>query len=199
MALDINGEKSEVGSAVVKPKDWTLFMLRLSSLLATAAATIVMALNNQTKTLVVATVGSTPITATLTAKFQHNPAFVFFVIANGMASLHNLLMIALDFFRHKFNDKGLFLVMIPILDMLNVALASAGDGAAAFMAELGKNGNSHARWNKICDKFGTYCDHGGGALIASFIGLGLLLVVSVLSIIKLLANQKPTNYHVTLP
>lgn len=84
-------------------------------------------------------------------------------------------------------------------EQLNVALASAGDGAAAFMAELGKNGNSHARWNKICDKFGTYCDRGGGALIASFIGLGLLLVVSVLSIIKLLANQKPTNYHVTLP
>ena len=76
MALDINEEKSGVGSAVVKPKDWTLFMLRLSSLLATAAATIVMSLNKQTKTLVVATIGSTPIAATLTAKFQHNPAFV---------------------------------------------------------------------------------------------------------------------------
>ena len=74
-----------------------------------------------------------------------------------------------------------------------MALASAGDGAAAFMSELGKNGNSHARWNKICDKFGGYCDRGGGALIASFIGLALLLVITVLSIIKLLSKPKPTN------
>ncbi|XP_024022841.1 CASP-like protein 1B2 [Morus notabilis] len=195
MAIE-NREKSEIGSgyfAAKPPKDWTLFMLRISSFLATVSATIVMASNKETKTLVVATVGSNPITATLTAKFQQNPAFVFFVIANGLASLHNLLMIAAEFFRHKLNDKGLFLVVIPILDMLNVALASAGDGAAAFMAELGKNGNSHARWNKICDKFGTYCEHGGGALIASFIGLGLLLVVTVLSIIKLVTKPKPAN------
>ena len=76
---------------------------------------------------------------------------------------------------------------------LNVALAAAGDGAATFIAQLGKNGNSHARWNKICDKFGTYCDRGGGAIIASLIGLGLLLVVTVLSIIKLQTKPKPTN------
>lgn len=85
---------------------------------------------------------------------------------------------------------------------LNVALASSGDGAAAFMAELGKNGNSHARWNKICDKFGKYCDRGGGALIASFIGLGLLVVITVLSIIKLVTKPKPANtnnHDVTRP
>ena len=76
---------------------------------------------------------------------------------------------------------------------LNVALAAAGDGAATFIAQLGKNGNSHARWNKICDKFGTYCDRGGGAIIASLIGLGLLLVVTVLSITKLQTKPKPTN------
>lgn len=65
-------------------------------------------------------------------------------------------------------------------------LASAGDGAAAFMSELGRNGNSHARWAKICDKFGTYCNRGGGALIASFIGIILLLIITVMSITKLL-------------
>lgn len=70
-----------------------------------------------------------------------------------------------------------------------VALASSGDGAATFMAQLGKNGNSHARWNKICDKFGKFCDHGGGALIASYVGLLLLVVITVLSIIKLLKTK----------
>lgn len=67
-----------------------------------------------------------------------------------------------------------------------LALASAGDGAATSMSELGRNGNSHAKWNKICDKFETYCKRGGGALIASFIGLVFLLLVTVMSINKLL-------------
>lgn len=51
-------------------------MLRVLAFFATAAATVVMGLNKETKTLVVATVGSTPIKASLTAKFQHTPAFV---------------------------------------------------------------------------------------------------------------------------
>lgn len=67
-----------------------------------------------------------------------------------------------------------------------LALASVGDGAATSMSELGRNGNSHAKWNKICDKFETYCNRGGGALIASFIGLVFLLLVTVMSINKLL-------------
>jgi uncharacterized protein (TIGR01569 family) len=67
-----------------------------------------------------------------------------------------------------------------------MALASAGDGAATFMSELGRNGNSHARWDKICDKFESYCNRGGGALIASFIGFILLLIITVMSIAKLL-------------
>ena len=78
---------------------------------------------------------------------------------------------------------------------MTVALASSGDGAATFMSELGKNGNSHARWDKICDKFEAYCSRGGIALIAAFIGIILLLIISVLSITKLL-NPKRSNHVV---
>lgn len=76
---------------------------------------------------------------------------------------------------------------------MTVVLASGGDGAATFMAELGKNGNSHARWNKICDKFDTFCDHGSGALIASFIGLVILLIINVKSITKLIKPNPAGN------
>ncbi|KAJ1405372.1 Casparian strip membrane protein [Sesbania bispinosa] len=186
-----NEEKVELGfnsvPDVTKPKkDWVLLSLRVVAFLATASATLVMAFNKQTKSLVVATIGSTPITVTLTAKFQHTPAFVFFVIANGIASLHNLVVIAVDVLEPQFDYRGLRLGLIATLDMMTMALASAGDGAATFMSELGKNGNSHARWDKICDKFGAYCNRGGAALIASFIGIILLLIVTVMSITKLL-------------
>lgn len=72
-------EKHEVGFARLragKSVGMTIFVLRLASFLATAAATIVMALNKETKSIVVATIGSNPVTIQLTAKFQHTPAFV---------------------------------------------------------------------------------------------------------------------------
>ncbi|RDX88643.1 hypothetical protein CR513_29735, partial [Mucuna pruriens] len=191
-----NGEKVELGLNSVpeistKPKkDWVLLSLRVVAFLATASATLVMALNKQTKSFVVATVGSTPITATLAAKFNQTPAFVFFVIANGNASLHNLVMIAMDVLGPQYDYKGLRLALIAILDMMTMALASAGDGAATFMSELGRNGNSHARWDKICDKFETYCNRGGAALIVSFIAFILLLIISVMSTIKLLKPNR---------
>lgn len=78
-----------------------------------------------------------------------------------------------------------------VYGQMTVTLVSGGVGAAVFMAELGKNGNSHARWNKICDKFGKFCDQGGGALIASFVAVALLMIINMMSIIAL-RKQKPT-------
>lgn len=74
-----NNAKPEPGPKMVpvtKPKGWVVLVLRLLALAATASATIVMGLNKETKTFVVATVGTTPIKATFSAKFQHTPAFV---------------------------------------------------------------------------------------------------------------------------
>lgn len=85
------------------------------------------------------------------------------------------------------------LVLVLVTWQLNVGMISGGANAAVFMAELGKNGNSHARWDKICDKFGTFCDHGAGALIASFAALVLMLLISGISILKLVKSQNNNN------
>ncbi|KAG2318457.1 hypothetical protein Bca52824_011670 [Brassica carinata] len=171
-------------------KSWKLLLaLRILAIIATLAAAIVMGLNKETKTLVVATIGTIPVKATLTAKFQDTPAFVFFVIANVMVSFHNLLMIALQIFSRKLEYKGFRLLSVAILDMLNATLVSAAANGAVFIAELGKNGNKHAKWNKVCDRFSTYCDHGRGALIAAFSGVLLMLLVSAVSIYRLSINS----------
>ncbi|CAN7027212.1 hypothetical protein BRARA_F03733 [Brassica rapa] len=167
-----------------------LLGLRVLAFLATLSAAIVMGLNKETKTFVVGNVGNTPIKATFTAKFQHTPAFVYFVVANAMVSFHNLLMIALQLFGGKTELTGFRLLSIAILDMLNVTLLSAAANAAGFMAEVGKNGNKHARWDKICDRFATYCDHGAGALIAAFAGVVLMLIISAVSISRLVQPNK---------
>ncbi|AED95122.1 unnamed protein product [Arabidopsis thaliana] len=167
-----------------------LLGLRLLAFSATLSAAIVMGLNKETKTFIVGKVGNTPIQATFTAKFDHTPAFVFFVVANAMVSFHNLLMIALQIFGGKMEFTGFRLLSVAILDMLNVTLISAAANAAAFMAEVGKNGNKHARWDKICDRFATYCDHGAGALIAAFAGVILMLIISAASISRLVQPNK---------
>lgn len=82
---------------------------------------------------------------------------------------------------------------------MNVAIVSGGASAAVFMGQLGRDGNSHARWNKICDKFDGFCDRGGGAMIASFIGLMLMIMICSISIIRLrnhYSNNLPLNSSV---
>ncbi|KAL3616787.1 hypothetical protein CASFOL_039181 [Castilleja foliolosa] len=166
--------------------------LRLLAFLSTLSAMLIMALNKQTKAITVATIGTLPIKATLVAKFQHTPAFVFFVIANGIASLHNLLMLVFSFVGIS-GLKGLAPLAIPILDLINVAIVSGGASAAAFMGQLGRDGNSHARWNKFCDKFDGFCDRGGGAMIASFFGLMIMIVLCSISMFRLRNNLNSNN------
>ncbi|KAK9706991.1 hypothetical protein RND81_07G165900 [Saponaria officinalis] len=184
---------SALSSTVMGNKDTLAGLLRLLGVFATLSATIVMALNKETKTIVVATIGTTSIKATLTAKFQDNPANIFFVVANGLATVHNILALALCVFGKKLDRKGLCFTFISIFDIINVGILAAGASSAAFMADLAKHGNSHAAWNKVCDKFETFCAHGAGALLASFIGLAILLIVTLVSNIRLLQIANKTS------
>jgi len=74
---------------------------------------------------------------------------------------------------------------------INLTVLSAGAASSAFMGELAKNGNTHAQWNKVCDKFEKFCNHGAGATLASFIGLALLLAVTLITNLRL--RQAPNN------
>ncbi|KAL6623439.1 hypothetical protein ACP70R_033318 [Stipagrostis hirtigluma subsp. patula] len=152
-------------------------VLRASAVLATAVAAAVMALNVQSYTAVVAIVGTRPLTQTFTAKFRDTPAFVYFVIANAIAGVYNLAVLVL---RRLLRRRTAGLV-VHMLDMVIMALLATGASTAASMAELGKNGNLHARWNPICDKFSSFCSRGGIALVSSFIGVAFMLALNLLT------------------
>ncbi|CAN6847181.1 unnamed protein product [Brassica oleracea] len=116
-----------------------------------------------------------------------------------MVSFHNMLMIAVHLFGGKMEFTSFRLLSVAILDMLNVTLISAAANAAAFISEVGKNGNKHARWDKICDRFATYCDHGAGALIAAFAGVVLMLIISAISISRLAHPNKCSSSTAATP
>nr|XP_043608900.1 CASP-like protein 1B2 [Erigeron canadensis] len=162
-----------------------IILLRVVALFATATATIVMALNKETHTFAVATIGNSPVKIALTAKFQHTPANVMFVIANGLATLHSLLMLLLTFVNHKNDFKGLRFVIVAALDMITIAIVSGAATAVAFMGELARDGNSHARWNKVCDNFDRFCDQASGAMLASYIGILFMMLVNMLNVFEL--------------
>ncbi|KAK1280515.1 hypothetical protein QJS04_geneDACA014945 [Acorus gramineus] len=158
--------------------------LRMVSMFATISAALTMGLNKETIIIPVAIVGTNPINVSITAKFSHTPSFIYFVIANAIASFYNfVVLLVIRFVRRK--ELGL---LIPLLDMAMVTLVATGAAAATAVAEVGRNGNSHARWNKICDRFDAYCDRGGGALVASFVGLILLMTLNALSTTTLYKN-----------
>ncbi|KAG0521680.1 hypothetical protein BDA96_08G181700 [Sorghum bicolor] len=153
-------------------------VLRAAATLATAVAAAVMALNAQSYTAVVAIVGTRRLTQTFTTKFRDTPAFVYFVIANAIAAVYNLVMLL---FRCLILRRRMAGLVVHMLDMVIMALLATGAATAAAMAELGKNGNVHARWNPICDRFGSFCSRGGVALASSFTGVALMLALNLLS------------------
>ncbi|KAI7757988.1 hypothetical protein M8C21_018709 [Ambrosia artemisiifolia] len=162
-----------------------VILLRVLALCATTAATVVMALNKESHTFAVATIGNTPVKITITAKFQHTPANIMFVVANAVASLHSLLMLSLMcFVSQKYDFKGLRFIIVTALDMVTIAYLSGAATAVAFMGELARNGNSHARWNKVCDNFERYCDQGSGAMLASYIGILFFMLVNLVNIFE---------------
>lgn len=59
-------------------------------------------------------------------------------------------------------------------------LLSSSISAALAVAQVGKEGNTHAGWLPICGQVPKFCDKVAGALIAGFIAsvLYLLLVLS---------------------
>jgi uncharacterized protein (TIGR01569 family) len=68
-----------------------------------------------------------------------------------------------------------------VLAQVIMVLSATGAATATSVAYLGKNGNVHARWNPVCDKFGSFCSRAGIALGSSFIGVALMLALNLLS------------------
>ncbi|CAM0948927.1 unnamed protein product [Alopecurus aequalis] len=154
-------------------------LLRTSALSATAVAAAVMGLNRQSYTAVVAIVGTKPLRQTFTTQFKDTPAFVYFVVANVIASLYNLVVVLV--MRRLVQGRVQRLVLVHMIDMVITVLLATGAATAASMAELGKNGNLHAHWNPVCNKFGSFCTRGGVSLVASFVGVALMLALNLLS------------------
>ncbi|KAJ6311075.1 hypothetical protein OIU76_015739 [Salix suchowensis] len=149
-------------------------VLRLSAIVAGFAATSLMGTTDQTLPF---------FTQFFQFHAQYNdlPTFLFFVIANAIAS--GYLVLSLPFsivciIRSHASGPRLLLL---ILDSVMMGLTTSAASASAAIVYLAHNGNSSANWNAFCQQFGNFCQQVSSAVVASLIAATLLLSLVVVS------------------
>ncbi|EEF45486.1 CASP-like protein 1D1 [Ricinus communis] len=158
--------------------------LRVFLFATTLTAIVVMSTAKQTE---LAPVPGVPgLRVPVEAKFNHSPAFIYFVAALSVACLYSIIttlaslgVIAKPIYATK------FLFYYALWDVLMLGIVAAATGAAGGVAYIGLKGNSHTRWTKICNVYDTFCKHVGSALaisLAASVVLVLLIMLSVCSL-----------------
>ncbi|PSR92645.1 CASP-like protein [Actinidia chinensis var. chinensis] len=160
------------------------FGMRVLAFALTLVAAIVLGVDKQTKVVPVPVVSTLPpLNVPVTAKWHYLSAFVYFVVANSIACTYAALSLVLTL-ANRGGKKGLALI-ITILDIMMVALLFSGEGAAAAVGIIGYKGNSHVRWNKVCNVFEEFCHQVAAALVLSLLGSVAFFLLVVLAALNL--------------
>ncbi|MQM14212.1 hypothetical protein Taro_047145, partial [Colocasia esculenta] len=156
--------------------------LRVAGLATTLVAAVVMGVDKQDATVFVQLSPSLPaFPVAVTAKWRYSSAFVYFIVVNSIAWAYAAISLALSAANRGRKKCGGLLLFAG--DLVVVLFLLTGNGAAAAIGYVGKNGNSHMRWNKTCDTFGRFCMLVTASVGASLLGclaFALLLLVAFL-------------------
>lgn len=170
-----NGMVRKDGGGKVGNGGLSEVVLRVLALVLTLVAAILLGVDKQTKIVsVTISPGLPPFNVPATAKFNYLSAFVYFVVANSIASVIAAisLVVALA-------CKGGSVFTTILVDLMMVALLFSSIGATGAAGLLGYKGNSHLMWNKVCNVYGKFCHQVMAAVALSLLG-GIAYVLLVL-------------------
>ncbi|XP_048136177.1 CASP-like protein 1E1 [Rhodamnia argentea] len=158
-------------------------VLRLLAMALTLAAAVVLGVDKQTKTVPVQ-VGSglPPLHVPVTAKWHYLSAFVYFVVANAVASGYAALSLLL-LFANKAGKSRALASAVAIADIIMVALLFSGSGAATAIGVIGHDGNSHVQWGKVCNVFDKFCDRVAISIVLSLVGSLAFVIMGGLAVL----------------
>lgn len=106
----------------------------------------------------------------------------YFLVANAIACTYGAMSMLLGFLNR--GKSKLLVTLITVLDALMVALLFSGNGAATAVGVIGFQGNSHVRWNKVCNVFDKFCHQVAASIILSLLGSVAFLLLVVLPILR---------------
>ncbi|XP_071730408.1 CASP-like protein 1 [Rutidosis leptorrhynchoides] len=163
---------------------------RVSVFVTSLVALIVMVTDGETKRIPIAP----GFAITRDAKWNYSPAYIYFIsvqsvailysIITGVVSILSLMKPGGSFTKLKFH--------LVILDALLLGLMASATGAAAGVGYIGLKGNSHSNYNKICNRYHSYCIQNGVSTalsLASSVTLLLLVWLSAHVLSKKIARQ----------
>nr|GMD01413.1 CASP-like protein 1E2 [Ipomoea batatas]GMD87026.1 CASP-like protein 1E2 [Ipomoea batatas]GMD93426.1 CASP-like protein 1E2 [Ipomoea batatas]GME15050.1 CASP-like protein 1E2 [Ipomoea batatas] len=180
------GQVKELAVAKKQNMRWTEFGLRLLAFANTLAAALVLGLDKQTKVVVMQIIPTLPaMNIPVTAEWKYMSAFVYFVVVNAIACAYAFVSLVLTLVCKGQKSSRVASLVLIVLDLVMVALLFSSGGAAFAVGLLGYKGNSHVRWNKVCNVFGKFCAQVGGAVTVSLAAAAFFLLLVLLAIFKL--------------
>ncbi|KAL3380281.1 hypothetical protein AABB24_000754 [Solanum stoloniferum] len=183
------GVAKEIGIANKQTIRGNDFVLRFLAFVLTLVAAIVLGVSKQNELVPVQLVPTLPpINVPASAKWSHMSAFVYFVIVNAIACAYAVISLVLSL-ANKGKAKCLSLTII-FFDLIMMALLYSSVGAAAAVGLIGYKGNTHVRWNKVCDVFGKFCGQVAAAVVISLVGSILFLLLVLFAMLNLHKNRR---------
>ncbi|KAJ0980696.1 hypothetical protein J5N97_008951 [Dioscorea zingiberensis] len=158
------------------------FALRLLLFASSLSALLVMVTSKQTELIPTSLPPPFPVSVSRAAKFNHSPAFIYMVAALAVTcfySIVTMLTSALVISNPLPSAKMLFNMIL--FDALMAGVMASATGATGGVAYIGLKGNSHVRWNKICNVYDKFCRHIGATAAVSLVASIILVVLVVLS------------------
>ncbi|GER50124.1 CASP-like protein 8 [Striga asiatica] len=160
-------------------------ILRFLLFASCVVAVLVMVTGNQSQLIPIT---FPPFLVSRDAKFNHSPAFIYFVAAFSVVGIYAAITAILSFFA--LLKPGFYIKAVShfvIFDVLLLGIVASATGAAGAVGYVGLKGNSNVQWRKICDLYDGFCKHIGASLAVSLFGsvvLTLLIIISVRALSK---------------
>ncbi|KAH1089204.1 hypothetical protein J1N35_016461 [Gossypium stocksii] len=155
--------------------------LRVVLLAAAVIAVVVMATSKQTEMVPVPGL-PTSVRVPFSAEFTDSPAFVYFMAALSTTGLYSIItVLASILLGRKPSYANIILLAFALMDVVFVGIVASATGAAGSVAYIGLRGNSHVRWDKICNVYDEFCRHVGTAIAFSLFAAILLVFLTMFS------------------
>ncbi|XP_047336033.1 casparian strip membrane protein 1 [Impatiens glandulifera] len=154
------------------------FIFRLVAIVATLVSAIAMGTTTETLPFVTQFIR-------FRAEYNDLPTFTFFVVANTVVCAYLVLSLALSIFHIMRSATPNPRVVLIILDTVMMALLTAGASAAAAIVYLAHKGNTRTNWFAICQQYNSFCERTSGALIGSFGGIVIFILLILMSALAL--------------
>ncbi|XVF62658.1 hypothetical protein PTKIN_Ptkin09bG0026000 [Pterospermum kingtungense] len=182
-SVDGMGSKG-VGNGMSRTVSNCGLVLRVLALLLTLAAAIVLGVDKQTKIVSVQiTPTLPPVNIAAQAKWHYLSAFVYSMVSNIIACSYAAISMLIVLGTR--NGKMGLAHTIIILDLLMVGLLFSSNGAALAIGLMGYKGNSHVRWNKVCNVFDKFCNQVAVSIVLSMVGSLAFMALIALSVFTL--------------